>query len=95
MGFRLEARPIAFSLLLRPKQGMTGSNFEKLRVPSVVVASAADPRVVLEDWCATPEMMHQSGIPGRLGGLIVMPDVAITCDEARAASSTSLWRDKT
>ncbi|CAK0907103.1 unnamed protein product [Prorocentrum cordatum] len=66
---------VLFSLYLLPKEGMQGSNFEKIKALSTVIGSIADPWIIMADWNMPPTLVEKSGLPTRLGGKVIVPKI--------------------
>ena len=76
---------VLFSLYLLPKEGMQGSNFEKIKAISTVISSITDPWIIMADWNLTPAAVEKSGLPRRLGGTVIRPNVEVTCDKGKGS----------
>ena len=74
-----------FSLYPLPKEGMQGSNFEKIKAISTVISSITDPWIIMADWNLTPAAVEKSGLPRRLGGKVIRPNVEVTCDKGKGS----------
>ncbi|CAK0828683.1 unnamed protein product, partial [Prorocentrum cordatum] len=51
---------VLFSLYLLPKEGMQGSNFEKIKALSTVIGSITDPWIIMADWNMPPSLVEKS-----------------------------------
>ena len=72
-------RLILAVLYLTAGQGFGPVNARKLARLGALLRRLALPWLVVADWNAEPTQLIQSGWAARLGGVIMAPDVALTC----------------